>query len=124
MAEQKTAAEMVGEMRSELAAKHAGDLDAQQRHLCICGVGDILLLTGAIGLGVFAGKVGADLLQGRWRVAPLIAGTGLVLGARALNPDRHRFARKAAMAVGGLSLIGSNVVFTFTNRIAQEEAVV
>jgi hypothetical protein len=124
MAEMKTAAELVGEVRDELAAKHTGDLVAQQRHLCLCGIGDILLLTGAIGLGVLAGMASANLLQGRWRVTPLVAGAGLVLGARMLNPDRHRFAQKAALAVGGMTMIGSNVIFTFTNRIAQEEAVV
>lgn len=124
MTETKTTAELVGEVRDELAAKHTGDLVAQQRHLCLCGMGDILLLTGAIGLGVLAGMASANLLQGRWRVTPLVAGGVLMVGARLLNADRHRFARKAALAVGGMSLIGSNVIFTFTNRIAQEEAVV
>lgn len=124
MADTKTAAELVGEVRDELAAKHTGDLVAQQRHLCLCGIGDILLLTGAIGLSVLAGMASANLLQGWWRVTPLAVGTGMVVGARLLNPDKHRFARKAALAVGGMTMIGSNVIFTFTNRIAEEEAVV
>lgn len=120
----KTAADLVEETTAELRNQHTAEIKALNKQLCICGVADLLVFTGAIGIGVVTGYLTANLLQGRWRFAPFVAGSAMLVGAWALKPDRHRFAHKASLTMGGLSLMGANVGFTFMNKVQQEEQIV
>ncbi len=49
--------------------------------------------------------------------ALMLAVFTLAIAARSTDPQRTRFARKAAMAVGGLALMTSTIHFTMQARI-------
>lgn len=78
---------------------------------------DVLWITGALGLGMALGRLGERQLKGNWRAVPVAVGLVLSIAARSTDPRRTRFARKDAMAVGGLALMTSTIHFTMQARI-------
>lgn len=112
-----SAAELIREQREA----HDAEIALRDKHLCICGTKDVLMLTGAMTFGLAAGFAGVKLLQGRWRIAPVVAGVSLVGTGYFLSPSTVRFAKKASLAVGGLTMLGSSIIFTFVDRIQKEE---
>lgn len=96
-------------------------MERRDRHLCLNGTIDVIKLAGAMVAGIGGGYAGSRLLEGRWRIVPLVAGIGLVGVAKALPPERVRFATKASLALGGITLASTNVVFTFLDKIQKEE---
>ncbi len=114
---QRRATDVVHEVRVEESRKHEEQLARHTAHLCIHGWRDVLWITGALGLGLALGKLGERQLKGNWRAVPVAVGLVLSIAARSTDPQRTRFARKAAMAVGGLALMTSTIHFTMQARI-------
>ena len=109
------------EMMREQREAHDAEMVRRDRHLCIHGTLDVIKLATAMVAGIGGGFAGTHLLQGRWRVVPVVAGVGLVGLAKVIPASRVRFATKASLALGGITLAGSSVVFTFVDKIQKEE---
>lgn len=114
---QRPADEVIHEVRLEESKKHDEALARHSAHLCIHGWRDVLWITGALGAGILLGKLGESRLKGKWRGVPMVVGIVLSIAARRTDPQQTRFAKKAAMVVGGFALITSTVHFTMQARI-------
>ncbi len=121
MTKPRHATEVVQEIRVEERKKHEAALAQHSAHLCINGWRDVLWITGALGAGVLLAKLGEGNLKGRWRAVPMIVGLVLSVAARRSNPQTTRFAKKAALAVGGFAIVTSTIHFTMQARIDADQ---
>ena len=122
MTKPRHATEVIQEIRSEERKKHEEALARHSAHLCIHGWRDVMWITGALGAGVILAKVAERKLRGNWRAMPMVVGLVLSVAARRTNPEKTRFARKAAMAVGGFALVTSTIHFTMQARVDADQA--
>jgi len=122
MTQPRHATDVVQEIRREEQQKHEAQLARHATHLCIHNWRDVLWITGALGAGVVLAKVAERNLKGHWRAVPMLVGLVLSIAARRSDPQKIRFARKAAMAVGGFALVTSTIHFTMQARIDADQA--
>jgi DMSO/TMAO reductase YedYZ heme-binding membrane subunit len=106
MTETKSTVEAVAETRDQMT-----------NYLCVCGVKDVSIIVGAVTTGILAGYAAHQVLRGRWRSVPVVVSLALV-GAAYLS--KQRFVTKAALAVGGATLLLSNVHFTFWDQLEED----
>ena len=107
---------------SETETKSSVDLVAETRtqmteYLCVCGVRDVSLIVGAVATGILAGYAAHHVLRGRWRAVPVVVSLALT-GAAYFS--KRRFVVKSALAVGGATLLLSNVHFTFWDQLEED----
>ena len=122
MTQPRHATEVVQEIRREEQQKHEAQLARHTTHLCIHNWRDVLWITGALGAGVVLAKVAESNLKGHWRAVPMLVGLVLSIEARRSVPQKIRFARKAAMALGGFALETSTIHFIMQARIDADQA--
>lgn len=108
----KSAVDAAKEFRQELTQQHTQDLEVQAGHLCIHSVRDVTVLLGALGLGVYLGRVASLELTGWKRALPLLIGAGAIVAAKVVAPHRLRFATRSAIVVGASALALSTVHYT------------
>jgi len=121
MAKPRHATDVVDEIRVEERKRHEEALSRHTAHLCIHGWRDVLWITGALGAGIVLAKVAERKLKGNWRAVPMAVGLILSAAARGSDPQRIRFAQKAALAVGGFALVTSTIHFTMQARIDADQ---
>lgn len=122
MTQPRHATDVVQEIRREEQQKHEAQLARHATHLCVHNWRDVLWITGALGAGVVLAKVAESNLKGHWRALPMIVGLVLSIAARRSDPQKIRFARKAALAVGGFALVTSTIHFTMQARVDADQA--
>lgn len=105
---QRTVVDSVKELRQ--VNNHVGV--HQANHLCMNSMGDVAIVVGAFGAGIFLGKMAASGLVGRWRLLPFVIGSGCLLAARFVPSEKMRFVTRSSAVVGGSALMLSMVHFT------------
>ena len=121
MTKPRHATDVAQEIRVEERKKHEEALSRHTAHLCIYGWRDVLWITGALGAGIVLARMADSNLTGRWRAVPMVAGLVLSAAARSIDPQRFRFAHKAALAVGGFAIVTSTIHFTMQARIDADQ---
>ena len=106
--QQRTLVDSVKELREVVNT----DMVVQANHLCMNSMRDVAIVVGAFGAGLFLGKMAAFGLVGRWRVLPLVIGSGCLLAARFVPSEKMRFVTRSSAVVGGSALMLSMVHFT------------